>query len=98
MNINHLKEPLINRDKDAFALYYDTCSPFVYGTLLHVVHDTDIANELLTKIFVFVWKYIPNAPAGESLADFTNRVTSIHLHTHFMKKNLIPPGNIKSIK
>lgn len=47
---------LINNDHFAFQVLYDLYSAQLYGNLLRIVKDTDIAQDLLQLSFVKIWE------------------------------------------
>jgi len=61
-----LVERLTSQDKDAFSYLYDNYSGALYGTLLRIVTEEDVAQDLLQETFVKIWKSFPsyNAEKG----------------------------------
>ncbi len=55
-----LIEKLNRRDQQAFQWLYDQYSAALYGVVLKVVHDDELAKDLLQDIFVKIWKNLDN--------------------------------------
>lgn len=51
-------ELLKKGDKKAFALLYDEYSPSIYGILLKIIKDPQIAEEVLQNVFVTIFSKI----------------------------------------
>lgn len=51
-----LLEKLIQRDEQAFHWLYDQYSPALYGVILRIVRDEDLAQDLVQDVFVKIWK------------------------------------------
>lgn len=58
--IKYSEEQLVQRlaaqDKDAFSYLYDNYSGALYGTLIRIVMEEDVAQDLLQETFVKIWK------------------------------------------
>ena len=48
---------LKNGDKKAIALLYENYSDTLYGVILKVISDQDLAQDALQETFIKVWKY-----------------------------------------
>jgi RNA polymerase sigma factor (sigma-70 family) len=46
---------LKDRDKDAFAYLYDNYSGAVYGVILRIIRNDDVAAEVLQDVFLKIW-------------------------------------------
>lgn len=51
----HLIEKIRQGDEKAFELLYDKYSSAIYGVLLKILNDEEIANDILQDTFVKVW-------------------------------------------
>lgn len=51
-----LTERLRAQDADAFSYLYDNYSGALYGTLIRMVNDEEVAQDLLQETFVKIWK------------------------------------------
>lgn len=51
-----LVEKLKNQDADAFSYLYDNYSGALYGTLIRMVGEEEVAQDLLQEAFVKIWK------------------------------------------
>jgi RNA polymerase sigma factor (sigma-70 family) len=49
---------LQNRRESAFDYLYDHYSGALYGTILSMIKDTELANDLLQEVFIKIWKQI----------------------------------------
>lgn len=49
---------LQNRRESAFNYLYDHYSSALYGTILAMIKDTELANDLLQEAFVKIWRQI----------------------------------------
>ena len=47
---------LKSQNIEAINLLYDNYSPIMYGTILRIVHNHDVAQEVLRDCFIKVWK------------------------------------------
>ena len=58
--IKYTEEQLIARlttqDADAFSYLYDNYSGALYGTIIRMVSEEEIAQDLLQETFVKIWK------------------------------------------
>jgi RNA polymerase sigma-70 factor (ECF subfamily) len=58
--VKYTEEQLIQRltaqDKEAFSYLYDNYSGAIYGTLIRIVNEEEIAQDLLQETFVKIWK------------------------------------------
>ncbi len=52
----HIIELLRSRETSGLALLYDKYSSALYGTILRVVHTTEVAEEVLQDTFTKVWR------------------------------------------
>lgn len=61
-----LIQRLTSQDKDAFGYLYDNYSGALYGTLLRIAEEEEVAQDLLQETFVKIWKSFPsyNAEKG----------------------------------
>jgi RNA polymerase sigma factor (sigma-70 family) len=50
-----LSRLLRTRDRDAFDYLYDQYSPLVYGEIMRIVQDDEIAGDVLHDVFVTIW-------------------------------------------
>lgn len=53
---DELIQRLTSQDKEAFSYLYDNYSGALYGTLLRIVVEEDVAQDLLQETFVKIWK------------------------------------------
>jgi len=51
-----LTERLRAQDADAFSYLYDNYSAALYGTLIRIVNDEEVAQDLLQETFVKIWR------------------------------------------
>lgn len=58
--VKYSEEELIKRltsqDKDAFSYLYDNYSGALYGQLMRMVNEEEVAQDLLQETFVKIWK------------------------------------------
>jgi RNA polymerase sigma-70 factor (ECF subfamily) len=58
--IKYSEEQLVQRlsakDQDAFSYLYDNYSGAIYGTLIRIVTEEEVAQDLLQETFVKIWK------------------------------------------
>ncbi|GJM39113.1 MAG: RNA polymerase sigma factor SigK [Acidimicrobiales bacterium] len=52
----------------AFRRFYEAASALVYGTVLRVVRDRAIAEEVAQEVFVELWRLAPRFDAGKGTA------------------------------
>lgn len=57
-NEQELVSLLKNRDNRAFAYLYDNYSGALYGIILQVLNNSELANDVLQEVFVNIWKKI----------------------------------------
>lgn len=50
-----LAKLLKHRDKNAFDYLYDTYAPSLYGVIIKLVKDKDLAGQILKKAFIQIW-------------------------------------------
>lgn len=55
---NELLEMLSQQDRKAFNYLYDNYSEALYGILIKIVQEEDVAQDLLQDTFVKIWKKI----------------------------------------
>lgn len=53
-----LVEGLKNRDNSAFAYLYDHYSGALYSTILQILEDQELANDVLQEVFLGIWRKI----------------------------------------
>ena len=53
-----LVDLLKQHQQSAFSYLYDNYSAALYGIILSIVPDRDLANDVLQEVFVKVWKQI----------------------------------------
>ncbi len=46
---------LKQRDKNVFNYLYDTYAPSLYGVILKLVKNNELADEILEKVFIEIW-------------------------------------------
>lgn len=51
-----LIERILVRDEAAFSMLYDRYSPLLFGVLSRILHDPQIAEEILQDTFLQLWK------------------------------------------
>ncbi|MDW3220423.1 MAG: ECF RNA polymerase sigma factor SigK [Acidimicrobiales bacterium] len=52
----------------AFGRFYESASALVYGTVLRVVRDRAMAEEVAQEVFVELWRLAPRFDAGKGTA------------------------------
>lgn len=50
-------------DESAFGEFYDAVAPVVYGTVLRVVRNPSLAEEVTQDVFVELWRHAPRFDA-----------------------------------
>ena len=55
-DLDVLLRRVANRDRDAFAAFYDQTSSRVYGTVLRVLRDPGYSEETTQEIYLQVWR------------------------------------------
>ncbi len=53
---NSLFSLLKTKDISSFTYLYDTYSPALYGVILKIIPDRQIADEVLIEVFINIWK------------------------------------------
>jgi RNA polymerase sigma-70 factor (ECF subfamily) len=53
-----LVEGLKNRDNPSFAYLYDHYSGALYSTILQILEDQELANDVLQEVFLSIWRKI----------------------------------------
>lgn len=53
-----LLNALMRHDKEAFSLLYDNYSSAIFGVILKIIHDYEIAEEVLQDVYVKIWEKI----------------------------------------
>jgi len=56
---------LRNRDNKAYAYLYDNYASALYGIILQIVTDAELANDVLQQVFVNIWRRIEQYDAGK---------------------------------
>ena len=51
-------------DERALGELFDLVAPWILGLVLHIVHDEDEAEEVVSDVFVQVWRHIDQHDAG----------------------------------
>lgn len=49
---------LLKKDRQAFGYLYDNYSSVLYGLILKIVDNTEVANDILQEVFLKIWKNI----------------------------------------
>src|SRR6186997_886444 len=49
---------LKQRTQTAFSYLYDNYSPALYGVIVSIVQDRELANDVLQEVFIKVWRQI----------------------------------------
>jgi len=52
----HFYDLLRKRDKKAMELLYDHYVPVMYGIVMRIVRNEDLAEKVLTRAFRYIWK------------------------------------------
>jgi len=52
------------RDERALGELYDLVAPWILGLVVHILHDEDEAEEVVSDVFVQVWRRIDQHDAG----------------------------------
>lgn len=76
---------LINNDHFAFQVLYDQYSAQLYGNLLRIVKDTDIAQDLLQFAFVKVWEKRHLIDPEKDFLAYLVQITRNLAYDHFRK-------------
>ncbi len=74
---------LIDGDKQAFAYLYKKYSPDLYNSLLKMIKDVDIADELLQEVFVKVWVKRAQIATDGSFRGWLYRIAQNLVYDHF---------------
>jgi RNA polymerase sigma factor (sigma-70 family) len=56
----HISERLKAKNREAFAELYDRYSPALFGFICKLVKNQRMAEELLQRAFIKIWKNIDN--------------------------------------
>jgi len=51
-------------DEHALGELFDLVAPWIVGVVLHILHDEDEADEVVSDVFVQVWRHIDQHDAG----------------------------------
>ena len=51
-------------DEHALGELFDLVAPWILGSVLHILHDEDEAEEVVSDVFVQVWRHIHQHDAG----------------------------------
>ncbi len=51
-------------DEHALGELFDLVAPWILGLVLHIVHDEDEAEEVVSDVFVQLWRHIDQHDAG----------------------------------
>jgi len=51
-------------DEHALGELFDLVAPWILGSVLHILHDEDEAEEVVSDVFVQVWRHIDQHDAG----------------------------------
>lgn len=57
-NETELVHGLKGRDQQVFSYLYDHYSPALYGVVLKVLNDENIANDVLQEVFLKIWRNV----------------------------------------
>ncbi|MNJ93897.1 RNA polymerase sigma factor CarQ [compost metagenome] len=76
---------LINNDHFAFQVLYDLYSAQLYGNLLRIVKDTDIAQDLLQLAFVKIWEKRHLIDPEKDFLAYLIQITRNLAYDHFRK-------------
>jgi RNA polymerase sigma factor (sigma-70 family) len=61
-NTTYSEEELVamlqSRDASAFNYLYEHYAPAVYGIILPIVNETEVANDIMQEVFLSIWKKI----------------------------------------
>lgn len=49
---------LKDRDNQAFSYLYDNYSSALYGVILPIINDSELANDVLQEVFINIWRKI----------------------------------------
>jgi RNA polymerase sigma-70 factor (ECF subfamily) len=67
-DIEALISRLAARDTRAFASFYDRTTGFVFGLLLRILGDRDVAEEVAQEVYLQLWRTAGTFDAGRSSA------------------------------
>lgn len=84
-NISLLLNQLRQGNEIAFSKIYDHFSPQLYQTILYLVKDKAIADELLQDTFLHVWKQKELIEPEKTFWPYLYRVARWFTHNHFKK-------------
>lgn len=85
--------PQKSKDIDAFSCLYDTYAPALYGVILKLTPDVQLASNILEKSFVKIRRRLNDYDASKGrLFSLMLRVT-----VEEYKKQVVPPINILPI-
>ncbi len=54
-DINKLMSAIALKDQLAFKQLYETCSPKIYGLLVKIIYDKELAADTLQEVFTKIW-------------------------------------------
>ena len=78
-------QSIINGDKTAFAVLYDSFSDKVYNTAVSYVQDAEMAEDITQEVFVKVYRNLAKFKKESSLSTWIYRIT-INTAINYTKK------------
>ena len=70
----------------SFSDFFDKYSPAVYGRILTVIKDKDVAEKILERVFVRSWEQRNNNISN--LSDFTSLINESRNSTYHILKSI----------
>ena len=67
IQVNYTEQDLIlklkERDTRAYSYLYDNYSAALYSIILQILHETELANDVLQEVFINIWRKIESYDA-----------------------------------
>ncbi|MCC5943537.1 MAG: sigma-70 family RNA polymerase sigma factor [Bernardetiaceae bacterium] len=99
---NSLINLLKQKDKKGFSLLYENYAPTLYGVVLRIVGNKEVAEDTLQEVFIKIWKHIEqyNATKGTLFTWMLNiaRNTSIDKLRSKSYKKMLYDSDIEALQ
>ncbi|SMD13491.1 RNA polymerase sigma factor [Pedobacter nyackensis] len=85
LSVKALLIRLINHDHSSFHELYDRFSVQIYGNILRMVKDADLAQEILQEVFVKLWEKRSRIDPDKAFNSFLHQIARNMIYDHFRK-------------
>jgi RNA polymerase sigma-70 factor (family 1) len=85
LSVRALLIRLVNHDHSSFHELYDRFSMQIYGNVLRMVKDVDLAQEILQEVFVKVWEKRNIIDPDKAFSSFLHQIARNMIYDHFRK-------------